>query len=228
MVQWWNFPSRTLDSRPMPLNPATLQLKWSAGTSFRLKWSFHPAMWCPLRTRAALHVCIYPVTQIRQDPIHLRKQLENMGFLRAHRASESNSPWSQLPNIPERLNIWYQIPLKAYNFQWLLTLAAYRWKHGPFWSASLCFSTPLSYLLYTFFVGRGKIGTKSHSVSMCKVNMVLFFSAFLLSGGISCLFFSVRSSRVPFWLRWGNAEFSFNTSTTTWRLRFKRIYSLGL
>lgn len=102
------------------------------------KWSFHPAMWCPLRTWAPLHVCIYPVTQIRQDPIHLSKQLENMGFLWAHRASESNSPWSELPNIPERLNIWYQIPLKAYNFQWLLTLEAYRWKRGLERSSLIC------------------------------------------------------------------------------------------
>lgn len=122
------------------------------------KWSFHPAMWYPLRTRALLHVCIYPVTQIRQDPIHLSKQLENMGFLQAHRASQSNSPWSELPNIPERLNIWYQIPLKAYNFQWLRTLEAYRWKNRPecrsLWSASLCCPTLLSYLLYTFIVER--------------------------------------------------------------------------
>lgn len=141
-------------------NPATPLPNKSAGICFRLNWSFHPAMWCPLRTRAPLHVCIYPVTQIRQDPIHLGKQLENTGFLRAHRAAESNSPWSRLPNIPERLDIWYQIPVKAYNFQWLLTLEACRWKVGPerssLWSASPCFPTLLSYLLYTFFAETGK------------------------------------------------------------------------
>lgn len=36
---------------------------------------------------------------------------------------DSSKPVVPRPNIPERLNIWYRVLLKAYHFQWLLEVA---------------------------------------------------------------------------------------------------------
>lgn len=103
----------------------------------------------------------------------------------AHHVPESNSPWFELPNIPARLNTLYQIPLKAYNFQWLLTLAAYLQTHRqqgggkPPEYTFLClvvFSAAANLFIFHFLSGgwEESRGTKSLSASLCNVNTVSF------------------------------------------------------
>ncbi len=103
----------------------------------------------------------------------------------AHHVPESNSPWFELPNIPARLNTLYQIPLKAYNFQWLLTLAAYLQTHRqpgggkPPEYTFLClvvFSAAANLFIFHFLSGgwEESRGIKSHSASLSNVDTVSF------------------------------------------------------
>lgn len=151
--------------------------------------SFHPTYHVvPSPIPSLLHSHIYPISPICWDPLHALtngKYAIRWTWHEAvvHITSMSMIPidfW--LPNISEQLIPLYQIPLKAYNFKCALTPTAYLHSHWQTkWWHDSREHTPSLWCLLAYFScialsgGCGeREGTKSHSQTMCKVNIKLF------------------------------------------------------
>lgn len=117
------------------LSEASLSFQWGYELSRRpgkgIRVSIPPTMWCVLRARA------HSITTFI-----LLHQSAGIHFIHSQTVGKYAIRWTWqeaavhimfmniipidfwLPNISERLIPLYQIPLKAYNFQWVVTLAA--------------------------------------------------------------------------------------------------------
>lgn len=162
---------------------------WAEQRHWEKDTSFHPTYHVvPSPIPSLLHSQIYPISPICWDPLHALTNGKYAICLTWHEAvvhimSMSIIPidfW--LPNISEQLIPLYQIPLKAYNFQCALTPAAYlhshwqtKWWHDSTEHIPSLWCLPAYFSCIALNGGCGeREGTKSHSQTMCKVNIKLF------------------------------------------------------